>query len=354
MRITNAMIKNELSEYTHQENLYLEYHLLQQEDPKAAEQFLCSLSLEDLDLFRYENSNKPGPNGKSTISDGYIVLTEQAFQSHDILVIKHPRYSPVFLHMHDFYEILYVYEGHCTNTIQNNVIQLKKGDLCIIPPSSLHYLAVFDDSIVLNLLVRETTFNRIFTNLFHENNPLTQFYFHTLYQREDSNYLLFHTGDDDTFQSIMEDLYEETMHPLKYSYSMIQTYMGNFLVTLMRNHEADLELYIHSKDMKINLADMLIYFQQNYSTLTLEKAAAHFNFSTPYFSKIVKKYTGQNFIQIIHHLKLENACRLLTESDLPMQALCELVGYDSRAHFSRAFKAEYGMAPSEFRELSKK
>ena len=354
MRITNTIIKNELSEYTHQEILYRDYYLLQQKDSSSAEHFLCSLSTNDQVFFRYESSCIPETISTSTTSDGCLVLTEQSFQSYDILVIKHPRYSPIFLHSHDFYEIIYVYEGHCSNTIQNNVMELKKGDLCIIPPSSSHYIAVFDDSIVLNLLMRETSFNRIFMSLFHEKNPLTQFYFHTLHHREDNNYLLFHTGVDAAFQSVIEDLYTETMHPLKYSSAMIQSYMGTFLVMLLRNHEADLEMYIHSKETRISLADMMIYFQKNSSTLTLEEAAAHFNFSTPYFSKMVKKYTGQNFIRIIQSLKLENACRLLTESNLPLQSICDSVGYDSRAHFSRAFKSEYGMTPKEYRELNRR
>ena len=353
MRITHENVKNELKEYNHQETIYRDYYMLHLKDPVAAKQYIWSLPEEDREMFHFEDTDIPIQYQQVTTQGGYFVLNEQVFRRNDILVYKHNRYSPIFLHKHDFYEILYVYEGSCTNTIQNKVMKLKKGDLCIIPPSSFHYIAVFDDSIILNILVKIDTFNTIFTTLFHEKNPVTQFYFHTLYQREDSNYLLFHTGEDEVLCTIVEKLYVETLRPFKYSKAMSQTLLGEFWVTLMRYHETDLEMYIHNKDTKINLADMLIYFQKNYSTLTLEEAAAHFSFSSPHFSKLVKKYTGQNFIQIIHHLKLENACRALAESNLSMQGICEIVGFDSQAHFSRSFKEEYGVTPTKYREQSK-
>ena len=353
MRITHEQIKKELKEYSHLEIIYREYYMLHIKDPAAAKQYIWSLPIEDRERFHFEDSDIPISFQQVSDQHGFVVLNEHVFHRNNILVYKHDRYSPLFLHKHDFYEILYVYEGHCTNTIQNTVQKLKKGDICIIPPSSPHYIAVFDDSIILNILVKIDTFNSIFTTLFHEKNPVTQFYFHTLYQREDSNYLLFHTGEDEALCTIIEKLYLETVRPFKYSLPMAQTLLGEFWVTLMRYHETDLEMYIHNKDTKINLADMLMYFQKNYSTLTLEQAAAYFNFSSPHFSKLVKRYTGQNFIQIIHHLKLENACRALAETTLSMQEICEVVGIDSQAHFSRAFKEEYGVTPTNFREQSK-
>ena len=81
----------------------------------------------------------------------------------NVSVRKHTRYNPLFVHSHSFFELIYVLTGFCMNTIEDRPIRMEKGDLCIIAPGMSHALGVFDDdSIVLNILVRKTTFRETF------------------------------------------------------------------------------------------------------------------------------------------------------------------------------------------------
>ena len=350
MRISPEEVATELKAYSYQEEIYREYHFMSLKDPESAKKFLDSFLENEGRLLQLDDNE---PHAKAEIIGDKVRLTDYIFQKTDIVVTKHARFSPVFLHKHDFYEIIYVYEGSCTNSIQDNVMHLLTGDLCVVPPSTTHCIEVFDDSIVLNIIIKENTFNKAITYLYNEKNPVTQFYFHTLYRKEDNNYLLFHTREDKNLRSVVNKLYAETINNLNYSMPMMLSFFGEFWTLLMRNHETDLEMYIQNKDTDISLADILVYFQKNYSSLTLDEAAKHFGFSTSYFSRLVKKHTGQNFVNLLHHLKLENARRALLETNLSMLDICELVGFDSLPYFSKAFKDEFKISPSHYRQQNK-
>ena len=92
---------------------------------------------------------------------------EDAFipQGYNVSLVKHPRYFPLFYHEHDFFEIIYVLSGTCTNSFRDSTEKLTAGDLCLIAPDVRHgILAVEDDSVILNTLIHRSTFMDIFYN----------------------------------------------------------------------------------------------------------------------------------------------------------------------------------------------
>ncbi len=48
-------------------------------------------------------------------------------------------------------------------------------------------------------------------------------------------------------------------------------------------------------------------------------------------------------------MRLRRAERLLAETKLPVKSVAARVGYASRSHFSRAFKAAFGIDPAAYR-----
>ena len=51
----------------------------------------------------------------------------------------------------------------------------------------------------------------------------------------------------------------------------------------------------------------------------------------------------------LRDVRLRRAARLLAETDLPVKAVAGRVGFASRSHFSRAFKASFGADPAAYR-----
>jgi AraC family transcriptional regulator, activator of mtrCDE len=58
---------------------------------------------------------------------------------------------------------------------------------------------------------------------------------------------------------------------------------------------------------------------------------------------------GTTPMEFVKRIRLRYAARLLRTTDLPIAMLANKVGYASRTHFSRAFRAAYGRDPQSFR-----
>lgn len=98
-------------------------------------------------------------------------------QGYNVSLVKHPRYFPLFYHEHDFFEIIYVLSGTCTNSFRDSTEKLTAGDLCLIAPDVRHgILAVEDDSVILNILIRRSTFMDIFYNTVRDKTQISGFF----------------------------------------------------------------------------------------------------------------------------------------------------------------------------------
>ena len=102
---------------------------------------------------------------------------EHFFESgRNVTVSRHPRYLPFFLHRHAFFEIIYVLSGHCQEVTNDSRTELREGDICILAPEVDHGIEVFDDSVVLNVLVRYSTFADVFYNVIRDKGQIAAFF----------------------------------------------------------------------------------------------------------------------------------------------------------------------------------
>ena len=91
------------------------------------------------------------------------------------------------------------------------------------------------------------------------------------------------------------------------------------------------------------------YLEAHYTEeISLEDVAEYVNISPQYFSKLIKKHTGFNFIDWLSMLRVNKAKELLTNSNLTVKEVCYMVGYKDPNYFSRIFKKKIGLTPSEY------
>ena len=94
----------------------------------------------------------------------------------------------------------------------------------------------------------------------------------------------------------------------------------------------------------------IAYMENNYAQkLTLCDVAEKTYVSQWHLSKLLNKHTGQGFSELLNHIRIEQAKRLLADSALRVGDVAEQVGFSDLAHFARVFKKQEGVSANEYR-----
>ncbi len=346
--------------YTHLRTLtdreinYREYQQIK-DDPVAVDAFLSKLDIQDVISHRlhfpeiglsWNNQSLSDVDAECFIEPAYFSVQNL----YDILLMKHPNYSPVFSHSHNFFEAIYVLEGTAKHTISGQQMLLSTGDFCIISPKTEHLVGVFDDhTVLINLLIRKSTFEKVFQRLLQGYNILSYFFLNNLMHKCISDYLLFHTGNDEIIQNEIMNMYLEFENKQPYFSEILNCRLSLFFAELLRNHETDYELSGTNTKKHMQTYHILKYIQENYKTVSLQDVASHFNYTPEYTSRLIKNSTGNSFSNLILEMKMRHASNLLSNTNLTIANIAEDIGYQSLWHFTRIFKKYFQTTPGNYR-----
>lgn len=346
------------------------FHYLDKDHLSPLEEFLYEKYLHNIDTLSSPEDFPPSmvalaekyPDIADTFCDFCLLvqsskLTEDRYLSTgiDISVFDNLRYLPKPQHSHQFFEILFVLEGHCENIVEQTRLMLRKGDLCFLAPDVPHKLIINNhETIVYNILVRSSTFQNTFTNMYGNNDIISDFFTKNLYRHKQgtSPYILCKTDCEDIFIQLVTKMIEEEQHQKKFTNRYLDTLFELFILELLRKHEFHFTIGEATDNIEYeSITAILRYIQGNYNNLTLSEAARFFNYSEAHLSRMVKKFTGQNFSGIIKTIKIQKATTLLLEKSKTISEVVEEIGYADNSHFYKIFKQHYGMTPVQYKEL---
>ena len=85
--------------------------------------------------------------------------------------------------------------------------------------------------------------------------------------------------------------------------------------------------------------------------LNREVLATVAGFSVSHFHRIFTAQIGENIAAYVRRVRLERAGRKLRMGAVDITEVALAAGYDTHAAFGKAFKQQFGLSPSEFRQL---
>ncbi|MFS5861445.1 helix-turn-helix domain-containing protein [Streptococcus agalactiae] len=274
------------------------------------------------------------------------------FQNKDIFMSKHSRYAPYPEHTHQFLEINYVYRGHCRQRINDQLFDLKEGDILLMDVESRHSIeALGDEDILINILFQNkgVSINWL-KQLQGENSLLYQFLLSDSSQHfRRNNFLLLHTEEDTPVRQIVLEMMTEYFLPQDFSQQMLKHYLPLFfyhLARLLPTVEKTVDLQLEES----TYAQVLKIIDREYATIGLAELAQRLNFNKNYLSNLIKTESGQTFTQLVNQRKLMKAQLLLKTTQLPIQEIAISVGFSNKTYFYDKYKETFGHGPKEERK----
>lgn len=103
-----------------------------------------------------------------------------------------------------------------------------------------------------------------------------------------------------------------------------------------------------SKQQKIQVA--ISYIHEHYSKdMNMAVVSNEVSMNYTFFSETFKEVTGKSFVDYVKIVRINMAKKLLRSTGLPISQVAAQVGFKDDKHFSKTFKVETNMTPSEYK-----
>lgn len=108
----------------------------------------------------------------------------------------------------------------------------------------------------------------------------------------------------------------------------------------------------HFEEAESNLQQKVdLYIEKHLQDGASLAGAAEFVYMSPaYLSRAFKDETGENYSDYVARKRMDEAKRLLRESNLQIQEISRCIGYTDVRYFTRVFREATGETPSHFRK----
>ena len=245
-------------------------------------------------------------------------------------------------HKHDFYLSVLFTKGSGKHTIDFNTYNIKPGSLFFMLPGQTHDWELSNDIEGYIFFHTKSFYNLLFPNKRLDEYP-------TFYLRDNLKHIQLDTQEQPIYENYFKTILTEyqTSNLLKYRK------IGLLL---------DL-IYIDSNRIKINTpfnsdktnTQMMYYknLQQLIDTnfLTLKKPkdyAEKLNITVKHINKIVTSLLNKSTSELINERIILEAKRLISHGELTIKEIAYHLNYEDYSYFSRFFKKNTGLTPSEF------
>lgn len=96
--------------------------------------------------------------------------------------------------------------------------------------------------------------------------------------------------------------------------------------------------------------ELLDYIQSRLNQpLSLEAVAKGMHLSRTQFIRRVRQETGKSFVEFLNDYRIEEAKKLLRDSDWTVTAIAEFLGFKSSTYLQRVFRESTGRTPTQYR-----
>ncbi|WP_194972618.1 helix-turn-helix domain-containing protein [Aquiflexum lacus] len=247
------------------------------------------------------------------------------------------------IHFHNFWEVVYCTQGAGDFLMDGFTTDFKNGLFLVIPPDRLHRIKYNNErkgeEFVLHI---NSGFLERLSNLGALTTGIHSF------SAKASGGLLFLDFPATTVSPIVENLYVaegsdklSLFVKLLALLSEIQSYQ-----VLDITGQVEDGLDFQKKRFQKILEIVETRYQEN---LTTEEISSEIAMTQTSFCRFFKAFTNKTFKEFLNNFRIQEAKRLLINSDLHMSEIAFLTGFSSLSYFDRTFKKLEGKSPNVFR-----
>ena len=248
------------------------------------------------------------------------------------------------LHWHNSVEIIYVLKGMVNISIDTDNYSIFENEIEIINTNESHRIHSDEDNLVLIFHIDSSFLEKYYKDIYN-------IFFYTNTSKEDSQegeeYLI--------LKKLLAEILCEMVQRQEDYDEEIESIVIILLFHIINNFhylisgEGDLSEEQFDRYHRISK-----YIFSNYNNnITLQDIAKKEFLSPDYLSHDFKNATGYSFTDLLNLTRVEEAMKLLLDSNMSLTEISEEVGFSHTRYLNKHFKNYYHLTPLQFRRKNK-
>ncbi len=275
--------------------------------------------------------------GSFTVSLSAQIGAEDSFHVNRPLVERTP---PRTFHDHEFYECFWIVTGGCTHYINRTIGRVEAGSLVFIRPADVHAFQNSEDPPcqMVNVAFAAETVEHL-----------------GLRYRSELEGRFFWTDDPmpasfrlDTTQMRDLSLLEQGLDRGTRSLARIEAFLLNLMTDLLGGVASETA---GAPDWVVRACDRMsdpIALREGVSALVALTGRSH-----EHVSRTFRRLFGQTPSSYVNAIRMNQAARLLSDTDTPIMDVALDCGIEDLSHFYRLFRQTHGISPKRYRRRTR-
>ncbi len=296
------------------------------------------------------------PIARRESEDGYSVIPDHIFSNSDSICIN--VHQMVFnsaqhhFHLHDFFEVVYVFKGTCIEETPKRICQMCENDIHLLNTNIPHSIrTTSSEDIVLNFMFRKNYIQDLFFSIpFYEKSD-GFFFFNSILNAYavDSVFAFPH---DTQAVSLLQHIITEYVDRKKgYEYAA-KCYVGLLFNTLFRETQGEsvFQSFDINPEKNQDLMKIMNYMNEHLQDVSLQDMASKLHYTPKYISSLITRNFNTTFRTLRNTLRMERASYYLSRTSFTLDEIADMVGCYDRSHFNKLFKDTFHLTPSTYRK----
>lgn len=250
-------------------------------------------------------------------------------------------------HYHNEYEIAYIEQSEGKLYAGNNIVDFKAGNLFVFAPRIIHS---FKNTKSKN---GEKDKAKATIILFRK-----EFLGVSFFERKEAILLNKLLANAEAGIKVLNPSREVITLIKKLSYNKgLRSILDLLTILDILSKHDDYELltarWVKKFYYKLNdslLKHIFSLVEENYSeSIVFKRAVELSGMGTASFSRYFKSRTEKTFSQYVNEVRINNAQKMLINTNLSINKICSSCGYNSLSYFNRQFKQKNEISPNDFR-----
>lgn len=256
-------------------------------------------------------------------------------------------------HWHEEVEWIYVVKGNITIEIDMVTYQVKPDSFICISKESLHKIKT-EGECLYYAFVFQFAFLQSLLYDYCENNYMIPIEKGQLVFRRYRNFT------EEPYQELKEALEELVRIQLQKTegWQLLTKAALLKIVSLLVINKCFEEVNdnnITNQTEKVEtMKNLLSYIREHYQEkIYIKDMAKLVNMNETYFCRYFKKTIGKTPVTYINNLRIEEAAKLIRETDYSITEICYRVGFENVSYFIRQFKEKKQITPKKYQNIMK-